>query len=73
MMETAFISQDEKGDLEGGKMQKGASSIGAHHAPNERMQLTWLIGAPIHVGLGSPACRRAARPRLTRHAADAGR
>ena len=41
--------------------------------PNERMQLTWLTGAPIHAGLGSPARRRAARPRFTRHAADAGR
>lgn len=41
--------------------------------PNERMQLTWLTGAPIHAGLGSPARLRAARSRLTRHAADAGR
>ena len=41
--------------------------------PNERMQLTWLIGAPIHAGFGSPVSRRAMRPRLTRHAADAGR
>ena len=41
--------------------------------PNERMQLTWLPGAPIHAGLGSLACRRAGRPRLTRHAADASR
>ena len=41
--------------------------------PNERMQLTWLIGAPIHAGLGSPASRRAMRSRFTRHAADAGR
>ena len=42
-------------------------------AANERMQLTWLTGAPIQAGLGSPACRRAGRSRLTRHAADAGR
>ena len=41
--------------------------------PNERMQLTWLIGTPIRVGFGSPACRRATRLRLTRHAADASR
>ena len=41
--------------------------------PNERMQLTWLLGAPIRAGLGSPACLRATRPRLTRHAADASR
>ena len=41
--------------------------------PNERMQLTWLIGAPIHGGFGSPARRRAVWSRLIRHAADAGR
>ncbi len=41
--------------------------------PNERMQLTWLIGAPIRAGLGSPASRRAVRSRFTRHAADASR
>ncbi len=41
--------------------------------PNERMQLTWLTGAPIRAGLGSPASRRAGRPRFSRHAADAGR
>ena len=41
--------------------------------PNERMQLTWLLGAPVHVGFGSLASRRTARPRFTRHAADAGR
>ncbi len=40
---------------------------------NERMQLTWLIGAPSRAGLGSPASRQATRPRLTRHAADASR
>ena len=40
---------------------------------NERMQLTWLIGVPIRVGLGSLASRRAARPRFIRHAADASR
>jgi len=40
---------------------------------NERMQLTWLLGAPIRAGLGSPARRRAGRPRFTRHAADASR
>ena len=43
------------------------------YAPNERMQLTWLLGAPSRAGFGSPACRRAARLRLTRHAADASR
>jgi len=41
--------------------------------PNERMQLTWLPGAPIHAGFGSPARHRATRPRFTRHAADASR
>ena len=41
--------------------------------PNERMQLTWLTGAPIRAGLGSPASRRATRSRLIRHAADASR
>ncbi len=41
--------------------------------PNNRMQLTWLTGAPIRAGLGSPARRRAKRPRFTRHAADASR
>ena len=41
--------------------------------PNERMQLTWLIGAPSQAGLGSPVHLRAGRPRLSRHAADAGR
>ena len=41
--------------------------------PNERMQLTWLTGAPIHVGLGSPTRLQAVRPRLSRHAADASR
>ena len=46
--------------------------LGAH-AANERMQLTWLLGAPSRVGLGSPASRRATRPRFTRHAADASR
>ena len=45
----------------------------AGNAPNERMQLTWLLGAPTHAGFGSPARRRAGRFRLTRHAADAGR
>ena len=41
--------------------------------PNERMQLTWLLGAPIRAGLGSRPRLRAGRPRLTRHAADASR
>ena len=41
--------------------------------PNERMQLTWLTGCPNPSGLGSPTRRRVAGPRLTRHAADAGR
>ncbi len=40
---------------------------------NERMQLTWLPGAPIHGGFGSPARLRSVRPRLIRHAADASR
>ena len=40
---------------------------------NERMQLTWLIGAPIHGSFGSPTCLRVGRPRFTRHAADASR
>ena len=52
-------------------------SIGAMRAslwpPNERMQLTWLIGAPGQAGLGSPVRLRAVRLRFTRHAADAGR
>ena len=37
------------------------------------MQLTWLTGAPVRAGFGSPARLRARRPRLIRHAADAGR
>jgi hypothetical protein len=38
------------------------------------MQLTWLTGAPISAGLGSPVGRRATRPRLIRPAAtDASR
>ena len=41
--------------------------------PNERMQLTWLLGAPIHGGFGSPASRPEGRSRFTRHAADASR
>ena len=40
---------------------------------NERMQLTWLLGAPIRAGLGSQPRRRAGRSRFTRHAADASR
>ncbi len=40
---------------------------------NERMQLTWLTGAPIHAGFGSPVRRRATRSRLIRHAADGSR
>ena len=40
---------------------------------NNRMQLTWLLGAPVHGGFGSLARRRAGRPRFIRHAADAGR
>ncbi len=43
------------------------------HPPNERMQLTWLPGAPIRAGLGSPVRLRATRPRFIRHAADASR
>ena len=43
------------------------------NAPNERMQLTWLLGAPNPGRLGSLASLRARRPRLTRHAADASR
>ena len=44
-----------------------------HRPANERMQLTWLLGAPIRAGLGSPARLRAMRPRFSRHAADASR
>ena len=40
---------------------------------NERMQLTWLLGAPSQAGFGSRLRRRATRPRLSRHAADASR
>ena len=52
---------------------RGQTLLKVGHVPNERMQLTWLTGAPIRAGLGSPARRRATRPRLTRHAADASR
>ena len=41
--------------------------------PNERMQLTWLIGAPSHGGFGSLARLWATRSRFIRHAADASR
>jgi len=41
--------------------------------PNERRQLTWLTGCPKPAGLGSPARRRAVRPRLPRHAAVTSR
>lgn len=37
------------------------------------MQLTWLTGAPISAGLGSPVGRRATRPRLIRPAGDVAR
>jgi len=51
-----------------------AGSMGCSQGrPNERMQLTWLPGAPSHAGFGSPAWRRAVRPRFNRHAADASR
>jgi len=52
-------------------MRCGAEASRAQ--PNERMQLTWLTGAPSQAGLGSPVRLRAVRPRLTRHAADASR
>ena len=56
--------------------QRQACELGSYYfknGPNNRMQLTWLTGAPIHGGLGSPVRLRAARPRFIRHAADASR
>ena len=55
------------------RLPLGSEDSPASQPANERMQLTWLTGCPIRVGLGSPACRRAGRPRFTRHAADASR
>ena len=49
------------------RVERGAAT------PNERRQLTWLTGCPKPAGLGSPASRRAVRPRLPRHAAVASR